>query len=504
MAPFFLAPIYVHALSLVAAYPAELLVFASTVVRGRVYTDETGVFYEIPVLLTPNGPLESLANYLVANWDIRSPQWMLKVVQSVRFFLEYLDANPNAIDGRETFQNFRQRLLTGSIDYAAGSDPSGLWWKPRGPKVTNRIICNLTDFFTWWCDRNPGTINPAAFSKKNSYYDRRVAELAYEYRRNQAFLGHTWSSKHETSRRPSKERATQWHKPLSTEKDTPPAFPEERLMDLLFRGFKIKGRFNYRDMLITLLLNGAGFRVSEAFHLYLWDVMEDPAAPGSALVLIHHPAWGAAPNDSRWVDRSGYPRKGNRAEYLAEMFGLPPRDWVLGSHAAGWKGGMHETQFGGYYKQAYWFVPEFGELFWELWHRYIEQVANIDPALRVHPYAFMNIARAPLGSIYKMGKFEVSHSAAVERIGLVPSKQLGTSIHGHRHGYAQRLRRAGVPKEMIRRFMHHTDLSSQEVYTQAGHNECREELALAIGRLNSMDEIARSKIVTVGTSSLLV
>lgn len=347
VAPFFLAPIYVHALSLVAAYPAELLVFASTVVRGRVYTDETGVFYEIPVLLTPNGPLESLADYLVANWDIRSPQWMLKVVQSVRFFLEYLDANPNAIDGRETFQNFRQRLLTGSIDYAAGSDPSGLWWKPRGPKVTNRIICNLTDFFTWWCDRNPGTINPAAFSKKNSYYDRRVAELAYEYRRNQAFLGHTWSSKHETSRRPSKERATQWHKPLSTEKDTPPAFPEERLMDLLFRGFKIKGRFNYRDMLITLLLNGAGFRVSEAFHLYLWDVMEDPAAPGSALVLIHHPAWGAAPNDSRWVDRSGYPRKGNRAEYLAEMFGLPPRDWVLGSHAAGWKGGMHETQFGG-------------------------------------------------------------------------------------------------------------------------------------------------------------
>lgn len=476
--------------------------FASTVVRGRVYTDETGVFYEIPVLLTPNGPLESLVDYFVSHWDIRSPQWMLKVVQAVRLFLEYLDSNPNCTDGAEVFQNFRQRLLTGSIDYAAGSDPSGLWWRPRRPKISNRIICNLTDYFIWWCSKQPGTLNPKAFLEKNSVYDRRVAQLAYEYRRNQAFLGHTWSTVHETSRRTGNVRATMWNRAPSTEKDSPPAFPEERVMDLLFTGFKVGGSFNYRDMLITLLMNGAGFRVSEVFHLYLVDVIEDPAAPGSALVLIHHPAWGTAPNDPLWVDASGASRKGNRAEYLAEVFGLSPRDWVLGPIAAGWKGGMHESQFGGYYKQAYWFVPEFGQLFWKLWHLYIEQVLEIDPALRAHPYAFMNIARAPLGGIYKMGKFEASHSAAVMRIGLVPSKQLGTSIHGHRHGYAQRLRRAGVPKEMIRRFLHHTDLSSQEVYTQAGHDECREQLALAIGRLNSMDEFARPDFVTIGASLL--
>lgn len=476
--------------------------FASTVVRGRVYTDETGVFYEIPVLLTPNGPLDSLVDYLVAHWDIRSPQWMLKVVQAVRLFLEYLDSNPDGTDGADLFQNFRQRLLTGSIDYAAGSDPSGLWWRPRRPKISNTIICNLTDYFIWWCAKHPGVLYPKAFLEKNSFYDRRVAQLAYEYRRNQAFLGHTWSTVQETSRRAGNRRATKWHKEPSAEKDSPPAFPEERVLDLLFTGFKVGGRFNYRDMLITLLMNGAGFRVSEVFHLYLTDVTEDPAAPGSALVLIHHPAWGTAPNDPLWVDASGSLRKGNRAEYLAEVFGLSPRDWVLGPYAAGWKGGMHETRFGGYYKQAYWFLPEFGQLFWKLWHLYIDQVMEIAPALRAHPYAFMNISRAPLGGIYKMGKFEASHSAAVMRTGLVPSKQLGTSIHGHRHGYAQRLRRAGVPKEMIRRFMHHTDLSSQEVYTQAGHDECREQLALAIGRLNSMDECTRRKFVAIGASLL--
>ena len=68
-------------------------------------------------------------------------------------------------------------------------------------------------------------------------------------------------------------------------------------------------------MLITLLLNGAGFRMSEPFHLYLWDVMEDPSHKGRALVLIQHPSWGAAPRDPLWVNTAGKQRTGNRAEY---------------------------------------------------------------------------------------------------------------------------------------------------------------------------------------------
>ncbi|TCT07016.1 phage integrase family protein [Paralcaligenes ureilyticus] len=478
-----------------------VLVFESTVVKARVYTDETGVFYEIPVLLTPNGSLGSLVDYFVAHWDIRSPQWMIKVVQAVRLFLEYLDAHSDGVDGQDTFQNFRQRLLTGSIDHTAGSDPSGLWWRPRGPKASNRIICNLTDFFSWWCSKHPTRPNPTALWR-NSSYDYLVAQAAYEYRRNQAFLGHTWSSFQETSRKPGMPLSTKWHRTPAVEKENPPAFPEDRVMDLLFKGFKVAGKYNYRDMLITLLMNGAGFRVSEPFHLYLWDVTEDPKCPGSALILIHHPAWGAAPNDSRWNDATGVRRKGNRAEYLAEMYGLTPRDWALGTEGAGWKGGMHETQFGGYYKQAYWFIPEFAHLFWDIWHKYIEQVRQIDPASRAHPYAFMNVGRAPKGGIYKMGKFEVSHTAALERIGLVSSKRLGTSIHGHRHAYAQRLRRAGIPKEMIRRFMHHTDLASQEVYTQADQEECREYLAAAISRLNAMGDSSRTKFAVIDSESV--
>ena len=470
--------------------------------KARVFTDESGIYYEMPVLLTANGPVYVLLDYLIAHWDIRSPDWMRKVTASVRLFLDYLDAHPDYSDEQAVFQNFRQRLLTGTVNAATGEDPSGLWWSASGPQQSSRVIRHLTDLFGWWAAKN-GKKNPAT-GWRGSQHDLRLAEAAYKYRRNQAFLGHTWSSFEETSRHPGDRAKTgMWHTPPRVERDNPPAFPEDRILDLVLKGFNVGGRYNYRDMLITLLLNGAGFRESEPFHLYLWDVTEDPVHKGQALVLIHHPAWGNAPADPSWLDAMGRPRHGRRSEYLAERFGLAPRSWGLSTSAAGWKGGMHEAQFGGYYKQAYWFVPEFGELFLNIWNLYAEQVLRIDPTARNHPYAFMNTMREPIGEIYKMGKFENSHAAAVRRIGLVPAKHLGTSIHGHRHAYGQRLRKAQVPKEMIRRFMHHSDLESQNVYTEADRKECLLYLQSAISRLNHMTDL-RSEIVQVTSSELIL
>lgn len=477
--------------------------FESTVVTGKVYTDNSGIFYEVPVLLTIEGPLDVLLDYLVEHWDSRSPAWMVKVTASVRLFLEYLSAHYEYSDEQAIFQNFRQRLLTGTITASIEADPTMLWWSARGPKMVNRIIGNLTDFFNWWAKKNPEKKNPAS-NWQGSRHDLGIAKAAYSYRRNKAFLGHTWSVTQETSRRPGKSETTgKTHSAPKTERQEAPAFPENRIRDLLFDGFRVGNRYNYRDMLITLLMNGAGFRESEPFHLYLWDVMEDPGCKGSALVLIHHPAWGDAPKDLCWLDTSGRPRQGRRVEYLAERFGLAPRDWGLSTSAAGWKGGMHESTHGGYYKQAYWFVPEFGKLFWEIWNQYVDQVMRIDPAMRNHPYAFMNVMREPTGAIYKLGKFQNSHAAAVRRIGLVPAKHLGTSDHGHRHAYGQRLRKAGVGKEMIRRFMHHTDLNSQDVYTEAGREECLHHIQIAVERLNNMTNSEHAGIVRLTQSDLV-
>ena len=230
-------------------------------------------------------------------------------------------------------------------------------------------------------------------------------------------------------------------------------------------------------MLITLLLHGAGFRESEPFHLYICDVFPDPANPSQAKVLIHHPSFGGAPAD--WRDERGKPCKGNRAQYLAQQFGLVPRTEVMDRRHAGWKGGTHDAA---YYKQAHWFLPEYGEWFLQLWHRYLEQVARIE---RDHPFAFINLSREPVGSMYTLTQYNKAHAAACERIGLTVGKALGTTPHGHRHAYGRRLRNAGIDKPLIRRFMHHASEESQQVYTQATTREAIAALEAAAQRLRA-------------------
>lgn len=475
--------------------------FESSIVKGLVHTDNTGVAYQIPILLTPNGPLEILVDYLVACWGMRSPSWMYNVASATRLFLEYLEVHSDYSNPLLVFQNFRHRLLTGSIDHLTGQDPSELWWHARSPKQSSRIINTLTDLLNWFAKQRPNVQYPWVGTTAHEF-ERRIAEAAYQYRRNSAFLGNTWSPVAETSK--NRHATSSSPRKPAVETERPPSFPEDRILDLIFKGFKVGKRYNYRNMLITLLLNGAGFRASEPFHLYFWDVIEDPANPGRALVLIHHPSSGDAPPDPSWTDLSGKQRNGQRIKYLAEMYGLQPRDKGLSTDAAGWKGGMHESRLGGYYKQAYWFVPEFGQIFWEIWNLYIQQVQRISPSLRNHPFAFINTAREPVGDVYKLGKFEDSHADAVRRIGLVPAKHLGTSTHGHRHAYGQRLRRAGIQEEFIRRFMHHANIESQQIYTQPDHGECLEHIANGLIRLNQLPDEQRRRIISIEQSNMLI
>ena len=440
-------------------------------VKARVHTDATGVFTELPALLTSAGVLEPFLDYFLSRIHDRSLTWMTKVARSVRMFLEYLQTNPAERDTYRLFQNFAQRLYTGTFDRATGLDPSGLCWAPRSPQDASHIITHLTDFFDWL-----GELRPEATRVNPRYaggaFDRQTDEAAYQYRRSKAFLGHTWAANASPAETGHRVRGRRLPK---VEKGEPPAFPEERFEELLVNGFRAGGRYDYRGMLITLLLHGAGFRESEPFHLYISDVFPDPTNPRQAKVLIHHPSHGAAPSD--WRDERGRPRKGNRAEYLAQQFGLAPRTDLMDRRHAGWKGGTHDAA---YYKQAYWFLPEYGEWFLHLWHRYLEQVARTE---RDHPFAFINLNREPVGAMYTLTQYNKAHAAACERIGLKVSKALGTTPHGHRHAYGRRLRNADVDKPLIRRFMHHASMESQEVYTQANTREALAALKAAAQRL---------------------
>lgn len=440
------------------------MVVALSVVKARVRTDATGASVELPALLTPAGVLEPLLDYCLSRSHDRSLEWMRKVVRAVRLFVEYLSCNALERDNYRLFMNFAQRLYSGSFDRRTGTDPSGLGWTPMNARAARAVVSNLTEFFDYLAETRPAAakLNP---KYAGGVFDRGIDEAAYQHRRDRAFLGHTWATtaSHESG---TSGRRVRPARNVATERIQPPAFPEEHFARFMTEGFKVGKRYDYRAMLITLLLHGAGFRESEPFHLYTADVVPDPANHRSAVVLIHHPSEGAAPGD--WRDERGSKKAGNRAAYLHEKWGLAPRHEQWGSKEAGWKGGAHEESFGSLFFRAYWFVPAYGELFMLIWYRYLEQLAMID---RSHPYAFVNTAREPLGSPYSINQYNKAHSAAVRRIGLQVSKAAGTTPHGHRHAYGRRLAAANVKPEFIRRFMHHSAVESQGTYTQPTPSE---------------------------------
>jgi integrase len=424
-------------------------------------------------LLTPAGVVEPLVEYCFHHHEDRSQPWMKEVISSVRLFLQYVQANPDEHDPCGLFVNFAQRLYGGTFDLRTKLDPSGLYWAARSPQSARKIIVHLSDFFAWLGEKRPAAaqMNPRYAGDS---FDRQIREAAYQYRRNAAFLGHTWEKKGRPEKISGYYVAPQREPKVA--KTDPPAFPEDRFEELLLEGFCPNGRPDYRGMLITLLLHGAGFRESEPFHLYIQDVFPNPLDRQQAGVVIHHPSKGTEPHD--WEDARGNELKRTREAYLAQEYGLLPRTKMAGQRHAGWKGGLHDKA---YYKVAWWFLPKWGGWFLKYWSLYLDQIVYVE---RDHPFAFINLSREPVGAMYTLAQYNKAHAAACERIGLTVSKALGTTSHGHRHAYGQRLKRAGIERKVKQRCLHHASETSQDVYTGAYSNEIVEELEAAALRLN--------------------
>ena len=76
-----------------------------------------------------------------------------------------------------------------------------------------------------------------------------------------------------------------------------------------------------------------------------------------------------------------------------------------------------------------------------------------------------------------------SHKKAVEKIGLIVSKNNGTTEYGHRHAYGQRLKNADIDERIIQVAMHHKSIESQKVYTQPTVANVTDSLNNATGSL---------------------
>lgn len=178
---------------------------------------------------------------------------------------------------------------------------------------------------------------------------------------------------------------------------------------------------------------------------------------------MHHPEYGLAPGG-----------KTNRAAYLQSQYGLQPRNRLVKATDPlflGWKNGLitdpHRRCF-----EVFFYPYEAGQVFAGLWRDYHLKQRVKPKAGEAHPYAFTNRDGQP----YSHRMFRKAHKLAVKRVGLMYEKMEGTTPHGHRHAFGQRLAGDCASQLTIRNAMHHVSLESSLVYTQPTSTQMRQEL----------------------------
>jgi len=452
-------------------------------VKSKIIIDNTGVFIEIPIIITDVGPLEPLLDYLLELAYARSFPWMQKMTQSVGLILDYIDANQDCFDNpKSMFQSFAQHLYCGTVG-EDGMDPSNLFWSPKRGSLVRQLVNQLSQFSDWLSEKRGAIqLNPW---RSASRFEEMLNWASYLQKHKRGFLAHVWS-REKAYKTAKTVRHIQLRRLPIANHNCVKHFPQERLRDLLFDGFIVPGKqkmnridenLNIRDILITLLMHCGGLRVSEPFHLYVHDVILDPNPDydGHAMVRVFHPTEGLAPDD--WYNSNGEAIRCNREAYLRGKYGKRPRNLYYSTDQlhAGWKNNTIENS--ACFMYVYWCPQWAGKMFWNFWNMYIVNRAMKDCQ---HPFAFITKEGKP----YSPDSFAKAHSRAVERIGMKSSKKMGTTPHGHRHAYGQRLADLCIEPSIIKKMMHHSSLESQNVYTQPSNEK-------VTGLLNSINQDER-------------
>lgn len=466
-----------------------------TVIRMRVVTDNTGATEVLPVIVTDGGPLLPLVRYMrstqarpttskttkktyAAGRLARSSQE--KLVQVVGLLLDFMEANHDCFEEpSDLFAAFVERLYTGTVS-ADGEDPSGLYWMAKSNASANQLVGILSRFSDWLAESEGAKqLNPW---REAAAAEQRLAWAAWYHRKKRSFLGHTMSR--DTARlEVSRARSILLKRTPVIDRGAAKFFPEDQIESLLLQGFTVPGkrkskliqeRLNLRDILITMLMHYGGLRMSEPFHLFVQDVIADRDDPNAAIVKIYHPSDGLAPPD--WKGPNGKPFKSlQRRDYLRGKYQLLPRNeyWKTEALYAGWKGGTLDdpTKFMRVFFSPTWTAG----FFWQLWKLYLVQRAQLNCN---HPFAFVNAKGEP----YSIDAFKKAHKAAVERIGLVAAKPMGTTPHGHRHAYGQRLVEFDIDAIYRKKALHHRSLESQGVYTEPDHKRLLRAMTAAEDR----------------------
>ena len=90
---------------------------SSVKVRATIVEDNTGIKSQLPILLTEQGELSTVTDYLLKlEADGVSNSVMNGFLQAVSLLLDYMEANRGLFDDPKLlFQTFSKRLYTGTI-----------------------------------------------------------------------------------------------------------------------------------------------------------------------------------------------------------------------------------------------------------------------------------------------------------------------------------------------------------------------------------------------------
>ena len=451
-------------------------------------------------------PYAPLVAYMADHWS-RSSTWQDTVARGVGLMWDFFRAHDvddvDLIDERpglkRMFRAFALNLVTGTIDLETAYDPLGLYWPsmPRARALT--LLRSIEDFLRWyqveWLDR-PEMRRASAFGQALPRDALTFTDvLVWSRLRQVSALAHLKSP--QKVRREGRYDVGREPKGMSVK----PAkfFPPDRVEALVIEGHKRPiGRdmqpTNVRDQMIALLCAFGGLRRSEALHLWVNDVTLDPARPGCALVVLHHPSEAKF----TYVDGGGSELTVTRKEYLAREFGLEPRHLVMrGRYHAGWKGMEMDADARAV---VHWLDEDAGRVFWFLYGVYVQdrrRIMNLrkeslarEPACGDHPFLFVSQGssrqkgrKKSTGDPYSTQAYERNHRAAVKRLGLPYGKRHGTTTHGLRHAYGQALMRLGLAAPVIQKSLRHRHALSQVVYVAPDDAEVARALKAATKKM---------------------
>ncbi|WP_342649237.1 gamma-mobile-trio recombinase GmtY [Pseudomonas sp. REB1044] len=437
-------------------------------VKARYQNDDTGRSIKLPALLTESGLLISHLRYLAHN-NTKSSSWKEKSTQAVKLLVEYINANVGLFNQTtKLLASFVRALTEGTIDPRVLKDPTNLFWLPRSSEHCSDLLFLITDYTDWLARQSDFKIKRANPFRQATSTEQRMNWCAFHNKRNRVFLNHLMDpDKYSEALCTAREVKG----PQRPPENIAPAkkFPEDKIDLLIYQGF-IMPEFNhanvpqpdYKGQALTLLMHYGGLRKSEALHLYLSDIILDDKN-NEAIVRVHHPANGKSP-DEQYLTRK---------QFLAIHYGLIPRTEHLKTERLhlGWKNPVLDHKDG--YFAVKFFPGHKAQEFLNVWIKYLKfQRVDPDPEYD-HPYAFTNSKGEP----ETLKNAQRLHKLAVERIGLLHRKIVGTSEHGHRHSYGYRLRENGFNQIDIQKSMHHRSPDSCLVYIQPTDEEIRQKMA---------------------------